>query len=282
MPSICAIILNYRGASRTAACVRSLVGQTLTRVLVADNSADPNEAENLRRELSALGDAGFAVDILENPANLGFARGMNAALHRLEAESPHDFYFLLNNDAEARPGMVEALAHHLEAHPETGLAAPLIQTGAGGCAGLWYHRPTGLLFSKPTPGCFHYLSGCCLMVRRELVTDGLFDEDFFMYGEDVELSWRLSRNGVGFAVVDSARLWHEGTASSRHGDFFYEHHVARGHVLLARKLATAPWQVPVFLLGRVMALAIRAIVRSFRFRTPVPLRVWVRLWLPAR
>jgi N-acetylglucosaminyl-diphospho-decaprenol L-rhamnosyltransferase len=272
MASICTIILNYRGASRTAACVNSLSGQPVDFVLVADNSADLEETAELRRALAGFGGAEFPVEVLVNADNQGFARGMNTALRWLELHRPHECYVLLNNDAEAMPGMIDTLASHLKDHSEIGLVAPRIETASGVSDGFWYHRPTGLLFAKPTLSCFHYLSGCCLMVRRELVVDGLFDEDFFMYGEDVELGWRLGLKGVGFATVAQARLRHEGTGSSRHGGWFYEYHVTRGHKLLARKMAAASWEVPLFMTGRAVVLSLRAVLRCLRFRTLAPLR----------
>ena len=152
----------------------------------------------------------------------------------------------------------------------------MIESGHERIAGYWYHRFSGLIFSHTAIGTFPYLTGCCLLVDRRIVDEGLFDEDFFMYGEDVELSWRLRLSGWETACVSQARVLHEGTGSSHHGGLFYEHHVARGHLLLAKKLAKHRWEVPCLYLGSLLTLSARAVLRAIRFQSFVPISAWIK------
>jgi GT2 family glycosyltransferase len=47
------------------------------------------------------------------------------------------------------------------------------------------------MFAHRVVGTFQYVAGCCLLVDRRIISDGLFGVEFFKYGENVELNWRL-------------------------------------------------------------------------------------------
>jgi len=200
---------------------------------------------------------------------------VNQALRWLEKNQPHRYYLLINNDAEATPGMLIKLLKFMQENDKTALTAPMIDLRQKQMAYSWYHRFTGLTFSHQIIGAFQYLTGCCLLVDQRIVSKGLFDEDFFMYGEDVELCWRLRLSSWDTACVSEALAIHEGTGSSHHGGFFYEYHVARGHLLLARKLTRHQWEIPFLYSGKLLILTVRAILRSIRFRSLVPIKAWI-------
>jgi GT2 family glycosyltransferase len=103
----------------------------------------------------------------------------------------------------------------------------------------------------------------------------LFDEDFFMYGEDAELSYRLTQQGWHIHCADQLLALHEGSGSSGSGTAFYEYHTARGHLLQSAKLQGAR---PTFArhLGRVLYLPTRAVLRSIRAGTFVPMTALYR------
>lgn len=96
----------------------------------------------------------------------------------------------------------------------------------------------------------------------------LFDEAFFMYGEDCELGWRLSPQSIVY--VDEELVTHEGSASSGLGSRFYEERMVAAHLILAQKIAKNRTEYALFLILRMISLPIRACIRSFRFRSLVP------------
>lgn len=277
MKNICAIILDYFGSSKTFICLKSLSEQGLDTVMIVDNSGDSRASIELKNALAELCRDGipFIVHQIVNPHNLGYAAGVNQALRWLEINQPHRYYLLINNDAEATPGMLAKLLKFMQDHDRTALTAPMISMGQKEIAYSWYHRFTGLMSSRHVIGTFPYLTGCCLLVDQRIVRDGLFDEDFFMYGEDVELCWRLRLSGWETACISQAVVLHEGTGSSHHGGFFYEYHVAHGHLLLAGKLAKHQWEIPFLYSGKILILSARAIRRSIRFRSLVPIKAWI-------
>ena len=131
-------------------------------------------------------------------ANLGFAAGVNYAIkYLLNGCTVYDYLILINNDASAPPGMVNKLYQPHLASNSGLLIAPSIKFNGHILPGTWYHRFTGLTLHKQVPGSFQYLSGCCLLIPNSEVRENLFDEDFFMYGEDVQLSWMLQKLELG-------------------------------------------------------------------------------------
>ena len=277
MKNVCAIILDYFGSSKTIACLTSLLDQGLDSVMVVDNSGDRQANIQLQDALTEFTQSNtpFMIHQIANPKNLGYAAGVNQALRWLEKNQPHRYYLLINNDAEATPGMLIKLLKFMQENDKTALTAPMIDLRQKKMAYSWYHRFTGLTFSHQIIGAFQYLTGCCLLVDQRIIGNGLFDEDFFMYGEDVELCWRLRLSSWDTACVSEALAIHEGTGSSHHGGFFYEYHVARGHLLLARKLTRHQWEIPFLYSGKLLILTVRAILRSIRFRSLVPIKAWI-------
>ena len=96
-----------------------------------------------------------------------------------------------------------------------------------------------------------------------------------MYGEDVELSWRWRRQHGALVLLEDTWLHHAGSASSGQASAAYERFLVGSHWLLARKLADGLLQVVLMRLLRVPSLALRAVVRSWRYRSLVPLS---QLW----
>ena len=283
---VCAIILDYRAADKTVACLRSLIGQGLSAVYLVDNSASQRASADLRQAIDGLRAAlDFEVVILNAGINLGFARGVNFALrHDRESTLPHDYYLLLNNDAVAGPSLIHELREAIDRDPRIALVSPRIVSSARVRErGIWYHRYLGLLLSHPGYFRFHYFTGCCLFFRNNLVdSTGLFDEAFFMYGEDVELAWRLTRGGRVMVCAESVFVRHEYGPSVDRSSFFYEYHMARGHLLLTWKTSNHPAEIPLLLILKLISLGARAIARCFRYHTVSPLIALSAASLPTK
>jgi hypothetical protein len=277
---VCAIVLNYRNARLTQACLASLAGQGLDSVVVVDNSEDGEYAEELASALHPLRETGtdYVLHVLTPSRNLGFAQGVNFALATPQAKAC-DAFLLLNNDAAATPGMVARLADRMT--PEMPVSPAVVGADGKPQPRLWYHRYLGLLTQKRWPGSFSFPNGCCVMFGTRQLREGkLFDEDFFMYGEDILWGWQLARRGIAPCTVEAAVVRHEGGASSRKYDLFYEYHLARMHVLLAKKTVRHPLELPVLMAAKGAMLLTRALVRSLRSRSLVPAWAFVLAWKP--
>lgn len=265
-----AITIHFRKPELTARCIDSLLADGWAPVLVWDNSAD--EGCSLRA-LAARYAREPRVQLVANPTNLGFGKGMNAALTELGHRGHAGPVLLVNNDAEALPGMRSALLAALPRDSTVpALVAPRILQDAQVQGWLYYQRWLALVTRRPLPGSVAYLSGCCLLVRRADNAAPLFDEDFFMYGEDVELSWRWRRQGGALVLLEDAWLHHAGSASSGQASAAYERFLVGSHWALARKLAGARWEGQVMQITKLPALIARACLRALRYRSLVPIR----------
>jgi hypothetical protein len=165
--------------------------------------------------------------------NLGFARGANLAWPRARGR----YWLLLNPDVVMPPGGLRRLVEWMDAHPGVGVCSPEI--GVGESAGralpsigrtvleasrlhkLLPRRTRGrLLRGSYWPGGDQldagWIPATAAIARREAVERaGLFGEEFFMYGEDLEWTARIGRLGWGVGVCESVRVSHAEASSAR-------------------------------------------------------------------
>lgn len=273
MKKIVGLTLNYRNAALTARCVQSLLTDGADAVLIWDNSDDNGVSCAALRE-----DWGGTrqVHIESSPCNLGFAAGVNRGIESILARYPEAWIMLVNNDATLRAGALSRLSQCLE-NPHIVIAYPRINQGRHIIGTVFYQRHLALLrFDRPLPSSFPYPSGCALMIAPERIELPVFDEDFFMYGEDVMLGWRLGPE----RMAHTARVLvdHEGSASSGMGSAFYETRLVAGHWLLSRKLARNSFDCLLLALGRGLSLSARALVRSLRYRSLLPFHALWQGW----
>jgi GT2 family glycosyltransferase len=259
--------------------VRSLLEDGAAHVLVWDNSDDSGATARALR--TALGtDRRVSIEI--STANLGFAAGVNRGMEWIEKHHPGSWVLLINNDARLLHGALDALREALLRHPDARLAYPAIDHTDRVSGTMYYQRWFGLLSTRPLPGSDPHPSGCCLLLNTARIGPDLFDEDFFMYGEDAELGCRLSREPGTMLYLPKVLVQHEGSASSGLGTPFYESRMVAAHLILARKLARGPIGRSGLLLGRGVMLTARALVRATRYRSLVPLHALGEGWALAQ
>lgn len=267
---ICGLMLAYFKADMTYQCLQTLVGQNIECLILVDNSADT--AENQRTlALEKKFPAGW-LKVIVSPENIGFGKGMNMALEQARLLGEWDYFLILNNDIEAKPTLVQSLHKYIQEHPETGMVSATTETAYGLQAEHYYHRWAGLLSKKHIIGSFLCLGGHCLLIRAEAVTKELFNPRYFMYGEDIELNWKLTQQGWKLGILPDILLRHETSSSTENGSYFYEYHINRWHLLIIRGLAKNPLEQFLMYVLRVPLLLLRAILRSWRFRRLTPLK----------
>src|SRR5207253_10346492 len=170
--------------------------------------------------------------------NVGYGRANNLALEQAGGE----LILLLNPDVTVSPGCVGSLVQFLRDHPDAGAAGPRLVRPDGRpdlAARRSFPTPTASLYrvtglSRLFPGSArlnrynlgaldpaheHEMdagTGACLLVRREAIDGvGLFDPDFFMYGEDLDLCYRVKTAGWKVRYVPSATPVHLKGTSTR-------------------------------------------------------------------
>ena len=277
------LVLHFRTAQLTLACLDSLAGAGIRQVVLVDNSADGGTSlarlQALRQQATPpCASAAIRLQVVSPGDNLGFAGGVAAGLQTVRdlAGTTCPPVLLINSDAVLRAGALPLLCAALQQHA---VAVPAIEDGQGRVAATDYHYQLtfALLCTRPPPGRHvTYPGGCCLLIHPDHVRADLFDRDFFFYGDDVMLGADLARRGASLAHCPAARVVHPGSLSARNGSLFYEYHMARAHWLLGRKLARNPLERALHLAGRLLVLPLRATLRMLRARS---LRPWQGLLL---
>ena len=231
MTGLVAIIVNYESGDRLRRCIASLLDQRPPpdRVLVVDNDSHDDSLENLPT----------AAEVLRTGRNDGFAAAVNEGLSR----SREPFVLTLNPDTLLEPGCLAAAREALEREHLAGSVAPRVlqtadpvridATGIGltsRCGQLnWDHGlRADQLDDTPRP-VLGPLGGAALWRRRALERAGGFATHFFLYWEDVDIALRLDRAGYTCLTVPTARVLHEGSASTGRWSRLNVFHMVANH-----------------------------------------------------
>lgn len=256
------IIITYNSHRKISDCLASVFSQKtsspLSVIVIDNNSPDKDETEKV---LSSFGYP--AVEFVQNRANYGFAKAVNQGITIAKKKYHADNYLLLNPDAILEENCVEQLLQSAKKGFPAGLVAATILSPkdksvwfSQGVVGWWsqktYHVPSAgdHLMKDQFAGDHlikvrrHYLSGCCLLVKSDVVDRiGLFDERFFLYYEDADYSLRAQAAGFPIAVAPKAICFHdESQSSSKDGKTY---HLCKSGLLFFHKYC--PWyRLPYF------------------------------------
>lgn len=244
-PIVTVVVLNWCGEEDTTSCLRSLLASDYPalRILLVDNGSPDGSGERLH---AAFPD----VPYLQTGHNFGYTGGNNRGMERALAEGC-DYVMILNNDTEVQPDAVSQLVAAAERGGKVGAVGPKIlyaeapdKVWFGGgrfsrTRAVGLHRLEGVV--DPTPEGAEveevtFLTGCCLLLPAEVVREvGGFEEDYFAYVEDVELSLRLSARGYRLLYQPAARIVHHITPGSAAPTPFQLLHSVRNRRRLVRR-----------------------------------------------
>ncbi|MBP3228407.1 MAG: glycosyltransferase family 2 protein [Bacteroidaceae bacterium] len=300
------IIVNYNVAAFTAVAVRALLRAEVAgglEVFVVDNASTDGSAERLAALFPAKDFP--QVHHLPQQENLGFGRANNLAARRAKG----DYILFLNPDTLPSEHLPARLLAFADAHPDVGAVGVSMTNDDGTFApesrrGLptpWtaFCKMAGLTALYPRSRRFgHYymgylpndaphetevVSGACMMVRNDGRGDW-FDPDYFMYGEDIDLSYRLMQEGKTNWYVPADLVHFKGESTNkttyRYAHVFYgamliflRKHYPRYAFWLRPFIAAAIWATAAkgWLHGRWADLRYR-LSRSGNAPQPVPAR----------
>lgn len=218
----------------------ALINTTLTplgsapdlTVVVVDNYSTASERAAVTRLCAARG------WLLVTPAgNDGFGAGVNAGATAAAAAGAQTLV-LLNPDATASQADLRRLVAHCGAHPDEVVAPTILRPdGTTWFAGGTLDRTTGRTRTADarSDGADGWLTGACLAMRTELwLRIGGFDDRYFMYWEDIDLSWRARTHGATLAVRGDVTVVHAvgGTQGDRRSDGYFRYNT-RNRLLFA-------------------------------------------------
>ncbi|MEG2661017.1 MAG: glycosyltransferase [Oscillospiraceae bacterium] len=215
------VLVTYNSINWLNGCVKAIANAKydLARLnLIFVDNASCDDTVNMLHQLK-LEHSGFGgFEIIQNRTNKGFGAACNLGAD--SGKSP--FIFFLNTDTEVYPDLFCMLDDAMAAHA----------AAAYECRQLPFETGHHI---DPVTLCTSWASGAALVVKRELFTAiSGFDENLFMYCEDVDLSWRIRATGADIVYVPTARVTHysyqnDGPKLSEYAGSFY------GNLLLRYK-----------------------------------------------
>ncbi len=241
------IIVNYRTYKLTKQTIESVISKNHPfnySIYVVDNSSGDGSLEKLGEDFQDKVDDGL-VEFIANPENKGFSHANNLAIQR----SSSKYVLLLNSDTEVQGDCLEKCLDHMAADEKIGALGCKILLPDGNLdkaskrsfpdVTVSFYRMTGLssLFPKSKRfGRYNLtyldenrtyevdsLSGAFMLVRREVIDQiGLLDEDFFMYGEDIDWCYRIKQAGLKVVYYGGAQITHYKGGSGRDSKALYE------------------------------------------------------------
>ena len=216
------VVPNWNGKDDLPACLDSLLAQSLpARIIVVENGSVDGSLELLQQSYPQ-------VELIVHKENKGFAGGVNAGIRKSIADGD-DFVALFNNDAIADKDWLKNLVDDLTVNDDAGIATCKFMSMDGKHLdstgdlyttwGLPYPRGRGETVTDKYDDwvqVFAASGGASLYRMKMLKQIGLFDEDFFAYYEDVDISFRAQLAGWKVRYVPEAVAYHQiGATSSK-------------------------------------------------------------------
>lgn len=217
-PYLVTVILNTDRREDTLACLESLSASRYQNhaAIVLDNASTDGSVEAIHERFPA-------VEVLSLQENRGYAGNNNVGIRAALARRA-DWVFVLNEDTLLDPDCLARMLAAGERDRRIGVIGPLvyhydepgvIQTAGGRLTPyleayhLGQNEPDRGQFAAPRQ--VDWISGCAILVRREVIEDvGLLDERFFYYWDETEWCLRAGKSGWKIVNVPGAKLWHKG------------------------------------------------------------------------
>ena len=230
------IIVNYKVPKLLQQCLHSIYNTLSSsnlqyEIWVIDNASEDESPQLISKNFPN-------VNLIANTSNVGFARANNQAIRKAKGK----YILLLNPDTIIHPNAIEILYNFLEKDSDTGAVGGkglypngTIQAGfrrSIPTLEVAFYHFSGL--SKLFPKSSHFarynmsyldedlehevecLSGCFMMIRKSVLEQiGLMSEIYFMYGEDIDLCYRISQANYKLYYVPSAIITHYHKQSSK-------------------------------------------------------------------
>ncbi|RMF08775.1 MAG: glycosyltransferase [Candidatus Neomarinimicrobiota bacterium] len=308
-PSVSVILVNYNVRDYLVHCIQSLKQSNydgFLEILVVDNHSFDDSVATIRTQFPE-------VKIQAQDTNLGFGKAVNRGV----ADTSGDYLFILNPDTVVQEDTLASLVTYMEAHPEVGIVGPKILNADGslqlackrtfptlsvalpkvlGLSRLfprtkWAGRYNLTYLDEDEIHSVDAISGSCMLVRRSVfeAVDG-FDERFFMYGEDLDLCYRVKAQGYSIHYYPRTQIVHYQGESVKSAPFdsihafyqamiiFSQKHFSRSYSFLLRKIIATGVYVRkwVSLLGewktQILSIVLDGLAVLIAFLLAIPLR----------
>lgn len=242
-PFVINVILNTSRRDDTLACLATVTASTYPnqKILVLDNASTDGSVEAISARYPQVQNVALKE-------NRGYAGNNNVGIE-LAMQQGADWVFVLNEDITLAPDCLEELIKVAQGDPQIGILGPLvyhfdepgvIQSAGGLLDQYWRSIHTGQnqvdQGQFPAPRAVDWISGCAILVRREVIEQvGVLDDRFFYYWEETEWCLRARRSGWQVWHVPQARIWHKGVQRDYQPGPNVTYYAARNKLMMMKK-----------------------------------------------
>ena len=251
-PKVAVVILNHNGWRDTAQCLKSFAKQTYKnyQIILIDNGSSDESVVELEKNINKK------TLFIKESINHGFAGGVNIGI-KYAIKNKFDMVALLNNDTWTDKKWLDNLVTILLKKPEAGIITGLLLDydgknidGAGDVFSKWglqalrlNEEPKNL---APNSEYVFGATGGASLYRTDMFKDiGLFDEKYFAYDEDVDISFRAQLAGYKIWYEKSAVAYHKHGATSNKKPGFVTHQLFRNLPMLHIKNIPFPLNITI-------------------------------------
>jgi GT2 family glycosyltransferase len=248
------VIVNYNVKYFLEQCLHSVlkaIHELDSEIFVVDNNSVDGSIRMLREKFPH-------ISLIENKENRGFSRANNQAIRKAKGE----YILLLNPDTIVEDDTLVKCVRFMDGHPDAGGLGVKMIDGKGKFLpeskrglpspsvaffkifGFSAMFPRSKIFNKYHLGyldkdkthAVDVLSGAFMMLRKKVIDDiGMLDENFFMYGEDIDLSYRITRAGFRNYYFPETRIIHYKGESTKKSSLNYVFMFYNAMIIFARK-----------------------------------------------
>jgi Predicted glycosyltransferases len=235
--NIAILVVIYNGRAYIKDCLQSLKQQTYHDfdIIIVDNASTDDSLSIIRQEYTD------AV-ILSAPSNLGYAGGNNLGLKYI-LDNEYQYVLLINEDTIADNKLLEVLLSYAN---EMTAVAPIMYKDRQRKKKWYYGGEMDMQKGKssnisPQPIInareVTFITGCCILLHTNILRKiGLFDEKYYLYYEDDDLSMRMLNNGIKMLNVAETWLWHR--VQHRQASGYYMYYMTRNQLYFQHKYST--------------------------------------------
>ena len=255
-PLVSIIIVNFNQKQVTLDCLDSLRKVTYPNyeIILVDNNSQDGSKEAVLKKYPSL-------KLVANQTNEGFAGGNNIGLK----EAKGDFILLLNNDTKVDPNFLQPLVEDMQKDIKLGVVQSKLKVmdnpklldsvvSFQTITGFLYHK--GYLDNdKEEYQKFLYsfsAKGACILIRKEVLKMGLFDEQYFAYFEETDFCWRVWLMGYKVGFEPQSIVFHKmGATSSKMNRAFMHYHSFKNRlrtIIKNSSIFTLSWMLPLHIL----------------------------------
>ena len=214
-PKIHVLVLNWNGSQYLGQCLDSIRKNNYSNydITVIDNNSSDDSLSKIKK---------FNIPIVSHSYNYKYAKGYNKAIFNFDNDDS-DYYLLLNNDVICDSNLISSFVEGINKYGSNCIMGAKIFDAnnkdqiwyAGGKFGFFnffvshygIRKKNNIKYDKDYKT--GYITGCCLLISKENFYNLKgFNENFNMYGEDVDLSIRAQNIGIDCYYIYKAELWH--------------------------------------------------------------------------